>query len=215
MFLLEIGFRTAVLYVFALVMIRLLGKRILGHLSPFELIVIIALGSSVGDPMMQPEVPLLHGMVVVAVLTVLHTLLGVLKSRIPRFDKAAETSSRCVVSEGVLSIDAVRSEYLASDEIFMLLRLAGVRQVGEVQVAQLETSGGLSIYKYPPADIRPGLPLVPPPENFTQSEADALASLSNSHVCTICGQVQADGHQLSVRCMNCHGTRFIATALPD
>lgn len=215
MFLLEIGFRTAVLYLFALVMIRLLGKRILGHLSPFELIVIIALGSSVGDPMMQPEVPLLHGMVVVVVLTVLHTLLGVLKSRLPQFDKAAETSSRCVVSNGVLRIEAVRREHLASDEIFMLLRLAGIRQMGDVQVAQLETSGGLSVYKFPRGESIPGLPLVPPPENYTQLEADALASFSTSHVCTICGQVQIDGHQLSVPCVNCQGTRFIAPAVAD
>ena len=50
-FTLEIVLRTVIMYTYTLAIVRVLGKRGLGHLSPFELVIIVALGSSVGDPM--------------------------------------------------------------------------------------------------------------------------------------------------------------------
>ena len=66
----EIILRTTVLFVFALILIRTMGKRSLGQLSTFDFVIIIALGSAVGDPMFYDDVPLLYGMLVVASATV-------------------------------------------------------------------------------------------------------------------------------------------------
>src|SRR5687768_8186714 len=69
-FALEVAFRTAFMFAFTVILVRLLGKRGMGQLSPFELVIIIALGSSVGDPMFYPDVPLFHAMVVVTVIVI-------------------------------------------------------------------------------------------------------------------------------------------------
>ena len=45
----------------------MLGKRGMGELSPFELVIIVALGSAVGDPMFYADVPLVHGIIVITV----------------------------------------------------------------------------------------------------------------------------------------------------
>ena len=60
LFLLEVVFRTCFMFVYTLLLVRMTGKRGIGDLSPFELLLVVALGSSVGDPMFYPEGPLFH-----------------------------------------------------------------------------------------------------------------------------------------------------------
>lgn len=74
-FALEVAFRTGFMFAYTIILVRLLGKRGIGQLSPFELVIIIALGSAVGDPMFYPDVPLFHAMVVVTVIVLLQRAL--------------------------------------------------------------------------------------------------------------------------------------------
>ena len=71
LFTLEIVARTALIYGYALLLVRWLGKRGVGNLTPFDHIIIVALGSSVGDPMFYPDVPLLHAMTTITVVIAL------------------------------------------------------------------------------------------------------------------------------------------------
>ena len=80
-FLVEIVIRTVVLYAFALLMVRLMGKRGMAQLTPFEFVIIVALGSAVGDPMFYPDVPLTHGFVVIVTVVAAQRLLTYLTSR--------------------------------------------------------------------------------------------------------------------------------------
>jgi len=54
LFLLEIVFRTLIMYAYTVALLRVLGKRGMGQLSMLELAIIIAFGSAVGDPMVEP-----------------------------------------------------------------------------------------------------------------------------------------------------------------
>ena len=65
LFLLEIVLRTVVIYVYTLVLIRWIGSRSIGQLSLVEFLLVIALGSAVGDAMFYPDVPLIHCMIVI------------------------------------------------------------------------------------------------------------------------------------------------------
>lgn len=68
LFLLEIAFRTFVIFVWPLLLLRMLGTRGVKRLSFFEVTIIIGLGSAVGDPMIHDDVPLLRAMVAIAVI---------------------------------------------------------------------------------------------------------------------------------------------------
>jgi uncharacterized membrane protein YcaP (DUF421 family) len=67
LFLFEIVVRTAIVYVYALVLLRWLGSRTIGQLSTVEFLLVIALGSAVGDAMFYPDVPLIHALLVVTI----------------------------------------------------------------------------------------------------------------------------------------------------
>ena len=67
LFYLEIAVRTLVIYAWGLLLLRWLGSRTIGQLSTVEFLLVIALGSAVGDPMFYPDVPVFYGMAVITV----------------------------------------------------------------------------------------------------------------------------------------------------
>ena len=144
-FYLEIVLRTAVMFLFALALIRTLGKRSLGQLSIFDFVIIIALGSAVGDPMFYEDVPLLYGMVVVAVVVALERVLALLTSRRARVERMVDSSPTVLVRDGVVDYKALRHELMSVSELFQALRANGVEQLDDVALAVLEPSGHISL----------------------------------------------------------------------
>jgi len=144
-FYLEIVLRTAVMFMFALALIRTLGKRSLGQLSIFDFVIIIALGSAVGDPMFYEDVPLLYGMVVVAVVVALERALALLTSRQARVERMVDSSPTVLVRDGVVDYKALRHELMSVSELFQALRANGVVQLDDVALAVLEPSGHISL----------------------------------------------------------------------
>ncbi|HJU51976.1 MAG TPA: YetF domain-containing protein [Acidimicrobiia bacterium] len=146
---LEILIRTVVLFLYTLVLFRLVGKRGLGQLSPFELLIIVALGSAVGDPMFYPDVPVLSGMIVITAVVGLERLLVLLTESNRSIEKAIESSPVCVVADGELVEENLDKEDLSRAEIEMLLRLQGVENLGDVRRAYLEPTGRVSVFWSP------------------------------------------------------------------
>ena len=144
-FYLEIVLRTAVMFMFALILIRTLGKRSLGQLSIFDFVIIIALGSAVGDPMFYEDVPLLYGMVVVAVVVALERVLALLTSRRARVERMVDSSPTVLVRDGIVDYEALRHELMSVSELFQALRANGVEQLDDVALAVLEPSGHISL----------------------------------------------------------------------
>lgn len=160
-FALEVAFRTGFMFAYTVILVRLLGKRGIGQLSPFELVIIIALGSAVGDPMFYPDVPLLHAMIVVTVIVLLQRALVGLSDRSAVVERYVESEPRRLVLEGVIDVEALKSERFARDEFFTALREEGVEHLGQVKRAYLEPSGHISVWMYQPDDSLPGLPILP------------------------------------------------------
>lgn len=161
LFLLEIVFRTAVIFLWLVFLLRVTGKRGLAQLSPLELAIVIGLGSAAGDPMFYPEVPLLHAMLVLALVVGLQRLLSHLVIRSEHVETFIEGLPVELVRDGVLRGEALQRANLSREDLFERLRAQGVRQLGEVQRAYFEQDGSLSVFTHP-HDPPPGLPVVPP-----------------------------------------------------
>jgi uncharacterized membrane protein YcaP (DUF421 family) len=143
----EIVLRTAVMYLYTLALVRVLGKRGLGQLSPFELVIIVALGSAVGDPMFYTDVPVAHGIIVITAVVALERTLVKLTERHKEVERLIESVPVLLVRDGVLLADALNQEDLSQNEVFMGLRDKGVEYLGEVRRAYLEPSGHISVFK--------------------------------------------------------------------
>ena len=161
LFLLEIVFRTALMFLWLVVLLRITGKRGLAQLSPLELAIVIGLGSAAGDPMFYPEVPLLHSMLVLALVVFLQRGLSYLVIRSERVETFVEGIPVELVRDGVIRLGPLSRANLSREDLFERLRGQGVRQLGEVQRAYFEQDGNLTVFTHK-ENAPAGLQVVPP-----------------------------------------------------
>lgn len=200
LFLLEIALRTAVIYVYALVLLRWLGSRTIGQLSTIEFLLVIALGSAVGDAMFYPDVPLLHALLVITVVVVANKGLDTVIAKSPRAERAIDGIPEEAIRDGVMCRDFLSSDSLSRNELFQQLREHGVEHLGEVAHAYIETDGALTVFKA--KESRPGLPIVPPWEIEPPTEVKPTqAADTDLLVCKQCG-TSVDRDQSA--CLKCN-----------
>lgn len=191
LFFVEIALRTSIMLLYMMLLLRLMGKRSQSQFFVLEFVLIIALGSAVGDPMFYPEIPVLHGLVVITVVALLQRLLVWLTNRSKRLEALLEGSPLLVIREGHFDLEGLKRCGLSRYEIYMELRLAGVEQMGQVKRSYMELNGEMSIFLFEDEQVRPGLPLMP---ELELDEADALmtgtpASEAGGYACLHCGEV--------------------------
>lgn len=206
-FALEIVLRSTIMYVYAFGMVRLMGKRTTQQLSPFEFLIVIALGSAVGDPMFYPEVPLLAALLVITVIVGLEKLMALGGQFSTRFERSVEGKVHTIIVDGCLDLVGMKEETIAREELFGELRSAGIEQLGQIKYACVEQSGRISVLNYPEAEVRPGLAIVPPwdvlaPPCYRMAEDVPSAGM---YVCHRCGQRMdyAQGDSF-LYCPTCH-----------
>ncbi|NYZ76318.1 DUF421 domain-containing protein [Candidatus Micrarchaeota archaeon] len=139
--------RVLSIYVFTLVMLRLAGKRGLTRLSAFDILIIIALGSAVGDVMIYSEstVPILNSMLAIFLVVAMQILLTKLMEHNPLLGYLIEGRSTLIIFHGNVVKKNLEKEDLTLEELHVLLREKGVSSISEVREAYLESSGELSV----------------------------------------------------------------------
>ncbi len=182
-FLFEIMLRTTVMYLTILFALSAMGKRGVKQLSVFELVIIIGLGSAAGDPMFYRDVGLLNGIVVFVMVILLYKLTTYIVFKSDRVEKLIEGKSIYLIQHGKFSIQNFSKEPLAYDEFFSEMRQKGVSHLGQVDLAILEISGDISLYFYPDADVKYGLPILP--HLYAEKQRQILKE--GIHSCSWCG----------------------------
>ena len=218
MFLLEVAFRSLVMYVFAIALLRLTGSRGIGQLSALDIVIIIALGSSVGDPMFYPNVPLLHGMVVITVIVLLQRGIGLLLVRESKVEAIMEGVPVTIIENGCLNLENIKQATLSLEDIFMKLRHQGIEHLGQVKIAYLEHDGYFSVFEFKSDASQPGLPIVTPrdirkPETFKTGHFPAEASY---FACMACGQIEIAGKNEPLPgCPRCKNEEWALANMPE
>ncbi len=152
LFLLEIVLRVVVIYLYAVVLMRLMGKRGSRNLSNLENVVIMAVGSAVGsavgDAVFYPKVPITYAFVVVTVIVLPSRVIADLQVRSGAFNDFVDGRPLLTIRDGRVLDRAVRRARLRHDGFLEMLRLEGVEDTGRVRRAFLERSGELSLVCY-------------------------------------------------------------------
>jgi len=161
LFLLEVVFRTMVMYGYMLFAARFLGKRGTGQLTVFDFIVVILLGSAVGDPMFYDDVPILHGIIVITIVVLIERVLNYFTNRNVKLEEFIESTPTLLMKDGVILSEALAKEEISLPELMMELRDKGIRNTGEVECAYLEPSGRMSVFKLPQGQERKGESTLP------------------------------------------------------
>ena len=137
--------RTLIVYAALLMGLRLAGKRELGQMTPFDLVVILLIANAVQNAMVGPDTSVTGGLIAAAVLVAANYGLARARERVPFLRRAVEGSPTLLINDGKFVTEHLQREGLDEDIVMMAIREHGIADVGDVQMAVLETDGSISI----------------------------------------------------------------------
>ncbi len=141
----ELIARALIIYVFLLVLLRLTGKRQVGQLAPFDLVLLLVLSNAVQNAMNGGDNSITAGLLLALTLIVLNVGMANLTWRSRRLEALFEGKPRVLIHNGKLQLRLLARERITRHELMAALRDAGVSKLEDVGVAVLETSGHISV----------------------------------------------------------------------
>lgn len=141
----QIGLRTVLVYAALLVGLRLMGKREMGQMTVFDLVVLLLISNAVQNAMVGPDSSLTGGLIAAAVLLLVNRLVALLRLRSVRLRRVIEGVPTVLVSDGRFIDAALRREGLDRSEVETALREHGVAGLEGVRLAVLEPDGSISV----------------------------------------------------------------------
>lgn len=211
-FLLEIVFRTLIMYAYTIFLLRLLGKRGMGQLSILELAIIISFGSAVGDPMVGADMPILHGLVAITSVAIFQIGLESLVNRSKKVEAMMEGTPNLVVDNGLIKLDCLKKDNLSKEDLFRALRGKDVEHLGQVDKAFFETSGQISVLFHSPKKTQPGLSVLPESEISDVSVVEESEKIPDDGIycCLNCGNPQTFKKGTTTpACEICDGNKWL------
>lgn len=137
--------RSIIIYFLVLVVFRLMGKRQLGQMQPFELVLTLILADIATIPMTEISTPILHGVVPLLTLLVVHYTITLLSRFSTKFSDMISGKPVIVINQDGVDYKAVKKLNLTIDDITESLRGAGYFSFDEVLFAIMETNGKMSV----------------------------------------------------------------------
>ena len=141
----DIILRTVLVYAALLIGLRLAGKREIGQMTVFDLIVLLLIANAVQNAMVGPDSSLTGGILAAAVLLVLNAVLSWLLQQYPRLRKLVEGSPTLLILHGQVLNDKMRREGIDIETLETALREHGITDHKDVEMAVLEIDGTISV----------------------------------------------------------------------
>ncbi|MBV9772691.1 MAG: DUF421 domain-containing protein [Gemmatimonadetes bacterium] len=146
--------RTLAVYVFLLVSLRLAGKRELGQLNPYDLVVLLLLSNTVQNAIIGNDNSLLGGLTGAVTLLVLNYGVVRFLYRHPRLDRVVEGHSDLLIRHGQVVPHGMEKNQITLAELKAAARRQGISTLGDVDTCRLEVGGALTfVPKQPEADV--------------------------------------------------------------
>lgn len=141
--------RAMVLYIIVLIVMRFMGKREIGQLQPFELVISIMIADLASTPMAEVGIPITSGIIPIFGLLVMHLIITVLNMKSSKAREIICGKPRILIYRGKIDENALRREKFTVNELQERLRGKDVTNLADVEYAILETNGEISVIQKP------------------------------------------------------------------
>ncbi len=148
--------RTIFTYFFVLVALRVMGKREIGKLSIFDLVVSIMIAEISAVSLQDTKLPIWHGAFVIVMLVLLQIGVAFLSLKSRRMHDLIEGKATVLIAKGKINDSEMKRTRYSMNDLLMQLREKNISRVADVEFAILETSGKLSVF--PKAEKQPVTP---------------------------------------------------------
>ncbi len=141
--------RTIFLYIIVLIVMRLMGKREIGQLQPFELVVSILIADLASIPMADSGIPITNGIIPILGLLVMHLLISLINIKSMKAREILCGKPSILIYRGRIDEKMLKKERFTLNELQERLRGNNIVNIGDVEYAILETSGQLTVIPKP------------------------------------------------------------------
>lgn len=142
---LAIAAKTAVIYVFLILGLRLLGKRELGQMTVYDFVLVVVLANAVQNAMVGDDTTLVGGIVAALTLLILNRLFTLLLTHSRRFERTMVGEPVLILNDGHLLLDRMRKEGVTREQVMAALREHGIAAPKECRMGVLEVDGTISV----------------------------------------------------------------------
>ena len=142
-------FRSIILYIIVLIVMRMMGKREIGQLQPFELAISIMIADLATIPMTDTGIPIGNGIVPILGLLVMHLLISLINLKSTKLREIICGKPRILIYRGKIQEKAMIKERFTINELQERIRSQNVVNLGDVEYAILETSGQITVIEKP------------------------------------------------------------------
>lgn len=142
---LTIVIRVIIIYIIAIVVMRLMGKRQIGEMEPFELVITLIIADLATIPMADPTIPIWYGILPLLIIQVIHFFVVKLQVKSKTFRNLLSGSPVIVVSPAGIDYKKLKELDICEDELMELLHGKDVFDVKDIDYAILESSGKISV----------------------------------------------------------------------
>lgn len=161
--------RTIIIYILVLFVMRFMGKREIGQMQPFELVIAIMIADLASTPMSEIGIPILYGVIPILSLLLMHVIISVINLKSIKMREIICGKPRILIYRGKIDETAMIQENFTINELQERLRVNNVNNLGDVEFAILETSGQISVV------LKPEKRALKPEDFDIQAEYEGIA----------------------------------------
>lgn len=137
--------RTIVIFIVALIVVRLMGKRQIGEMQPFELVITLIIAEVACVPMSDPSIPMYYGVLPIVALFVLHYLLSFIARKSINFRKVIDGNAVVVITPDGVDLRALKRLNMNVNDLLESSRNAGYFNLEDILFGVFETNGKFSV----------------------------------------------------------------------
>lgn len=141
--------RSIILYILVLVIMRFMGKREIGQMQPFELVISIMIADLASTPLGDNGVSIINGIIPIFALLLMHLLISFLNLKSIKIRELVSGKPRILIYRGKIDEKALKKERITINELQERLRNNDIVNLSEVEYAILETSGQITVIQKP------------------------------------------------------------------
>jgi uncharacterized membrane protein YcaP (DUF421 family) len=141
----EFVLRALLVYIFLFLVLRLTGKRQVGQLAPFDLVLLLVLSNAVQNSMNGGDNTVTAGVVLVLTLVGVNAVMGYFSFKNKKVELLMEGKPQILVHNGVVDEEVIAREKISRHELIAAIRQAGISEITQVHVAILENTGRISV----------------------------------------------------------------------
>lgn len=138
--------RAAVIYIFIFLILRLSGKRTLGQMTTFDLVLLLIISEATQQALLSDDKSLIGGMMAITTLVFIDILVSLFTHRLKAADKIINSVPLIILQNGTPLLDRMRKERISVEEVLEAARIMqGLESLDQVKYAILEVDGSISI----------------------------------------------------------------------